>query len=139
MAVKDRTDAKSIDWLLQAAGTEKGKNFRIFSLQRGADWRVMQDRHSPICLQFNKRLLEANGVINRFLYDPNQFSSSMFMVHPPPKTAAESRDASEADSADFNGLAIQHVNASAIENFANKLGLSGFEIMVSEDCKHRNF
>src|SRR5438552_13843021 len=67
MAVKDRTDAKSIDWLLQAAGTEKGKNFRIFSLQRGADWRVMEDRDFPIGLQFGERLFEANSVIDGFL------------------------------------------------------------------------
>src|SRR5204862_2306218 len=103
------------------------------------DWRVMEDRDFPIGLQFGERLFEANSVIDGFLDElfDERFAPSIY--HSPPKTAAESRDASESDSADFNGLAIQHVNASAIENFANKLGLSGFEIMVSEDCKHRNF
>ena len=69
VSMKDGVNSKTVDWLFQTTRSEEGKNFRIFSLQRGADWRVMQDRHSPICLQFNKRLLEANGVINRFLYE----------------------------------------------------------------------
>ena len=50
MTVKNRVYAESVDWLFQSAGTEEGKNFRVFSLQGRADGRVMQDSNAALGL-----------------------------------------------------------------------------------------
>ena len=42
VAVKHSVDSKPIDRIFQPAGTKEGKNFGMFSFQRGTDRRVMQ-------------------------------------------------------------------------------------------------
>lgn len=54
--------AESVDRFFQATGTEEGKDFRVFSLQGRANWRIMQHHDPALSLQLHQGLLEANGV-----------------------------------------------------------------------------
>ena len=54
--------AESVDRFFETAGTEEGVDFRIFALQRRANWRVMEDRYPALIFQLEQSMLEANGV-----------------------------------------------------------------------------
>src|SRR5262249_56119633 len=79
-------DAKSVDWFFEAAGTKEGINFRIFALQRSANWRVMQNHDSAIGLQLHQRLLQANGMADLFLHELFNQRLAPPLHHPPPQT-----------------------------------------------------
>jgi len=62
VTVEYRGGAKSVDRFFEATGAEKGVDFRIFPLQRRANWRVVQDDYPAFSLQLYQGLLETNGV-----------------------------------------------------------------------------
>src|SRR5438093_12070822 len=106
--MKHRRGAESIDRFLETAGTEKGIDFRIFALQRSANWRVMQDHDPALSLQLNHGLLEANGVTDRFLHELLNQRLTPSVQHPPAETAAEPADPRESNSGDFDGFTVEH-------------------------------
>jgi len=78
MAVENGPDFESIDGFFQAAGAEKGVNFRVLSLERGTNWGVVKDHDALFRLQFGQRLLQTNSVANGLLNE----SRGLTMRHP---------------------------------------------------------
>src|ERR1051326_7546162 len=80
----------------------------------------MQHYDALFGLQFGQRLLQANRMAARLL---DKWFNERFapgIEHSATKTAAESRNASETNSGDFDGFTIEHVHACLIENFADR-------------------
>src|SRR6266542_3049441 len=98
----------------------------------------MEDHDSTFCLQFCESLLQANGVRDRFLHKLFNEWFPPRGQHSPAETAAKTGDTCEADSCDFDGLAVEHVHTRVIKNFANQLLLPRFEIVVAENGEHWN-
>jgi len=122
-------DAKSVDWFFEAAGTKEGINFRIFALQRSANWRVMQNHDSAIGLQLHQRLLQANGMADLFLHELFNQRLAPRVQHPPAETAAETTDSRKSNTSDFDGFAIEHGQTSVVENLGDRFRISGFIIV----------
>ena len=57
---------------------------------------------------------------NRFLHKLFNQRFAPRVQHSPAETTAEAGDAGEPDPCDFDGFAVEHVNARVIENFANQ-------------------
>ena len=76
----------------------------------------MQDHNSPLTLQLHQRLLEANGVANRFLHKLFNQRLAPCVQHSPAETAAEPTDPCKPNAGDFDCFTIEHVYSSVIEN-----------------------
>ncbi len=130
--MENGSDPEAVDRLLKPAATEEGENFRIFTHESCADRRVMQNGNAPVSLEFRERLLESHGVIDCFL---NELFNERFtprIQHAAPKPAGEAANAGKTDAFNLDGFAIEHVNAGAIEHFADKLRFAGLQIVIAK-------
>ena len=137
VTVKYRAHPKTIDRLFQSSRAEKRINLRRLAFAGLADRRVVQQRHSTICLQFDKSLLEAHSVIDCLLYKFFHKRFSPSIEHATTKTAAEPADAGETNTFDFDAFSVEHGDAGLFQYFTDKLRLARFKIVIAEDGENR--
>jgi Nucleotidyl transferase of unknown function (DUF2204) len=136
--MENRVDAEPIDWLLKPAATEEGEDFRIFTHERRANGRIMQNGDAAVDLKFRQRLLQPNGVIDCLLNELFDERFAPYTQHPATKPTGKTADAGEANACDFDGFAVEHVHTGAVKHFADKLGFAGLKIVVTKHSDTRD-